>query len=104
MDALRAIGTPDYIQLLVNRGKNLLFIQACDKKEPQCFAVPSRVYTDTTFKYRLSKAAFAEAIEFYQSWDKEGKYRLYGTPVSDRVMRFSFDEAVRLDDNDITDE
>jgi len=100
MDVLHQIGNPHYIQLFVNRDKNSLFIKGCDKKEPNSFAVPARVYADAEYKYRLTKSAFAEAMGSFCSWDSQGKYRLVGAPYADRVMRFSLAEVERLDNSD----
>lgn len=95
-EVLCFIGKPRYIQLFVNREKQLLFIKGCDTKAPQSFAVPPRVYADTEYKYRMTKAAFAEAIGTFQCWDDHGKYRLYGSSYADRIMRFSFEDAEQL--------
>ena len=96
-EVLYFIGKPRYIQLFVNRERQLLFIKGSDTREPQSFAVPPRVYADTEYKFRMTKVAFAEAIGTFQCWDDQGKYRLYGSPYAERIMRFSFEDAVRLD-------
>ena len=95
-EVLRTIGNPQYIQVFVSKDRKTFFIKGCDTKEPQSFAVPNRVYADSEYKYRLRKAAFSEAICSAIGFDSQGKYRLYGAPVSDHVIGFSFSEAVRL--------
>lgn len=97
MNVLRNIGSPNYIQVFISRDKTKLFIRGCDKKEMPCFAVPNRVYEDTEYKYVLRKVAFAEAISLTNQWDKRGSYRLYGVPLADRVIRFTFSKAERID-------
>lgn len=91
------IGNPQYIQLFINRDKNSLFIKGCDTKEPHSFAVPVRVYADSEYKYRLTKSAFTEAIGTLLCWDNQGKYKLYGLPYAERIVRFSLESAERLD-------
>jgi hypothetical protein len=97
MDVLRTIGDPDFIQVFISRDRMTLFIRGCDKKEVPCFAVPSRVYEDPEYKCILRKVAFAEAISLAQKWDRKGNYRLYGVPISQKVIGFAFAKAERID-------
>ena len=100
MEVLRAIGSPKYVQMFVNRNRKIFFIRGCVKKESQSFSVPPRVYADTEYKYRLQKAAFSEALQTATGLDGRGKYRFYGVLVSGCVMAFPFDDAQRLDGHD----
>ncbi len=97
MEALRSIGCPKYVQFFVNRDTKTMFIWGHDTKVEYGLTVKPRVYTDTEFKCRMNKTAFAEAISTFCGWDSLGKYQLYGTPYADRVMRFSLKDAERLD-------
>ena len=98
MDVLNALGRPDHIQVFISRDRKTLFIRSCNRGEDACFAVSPRVYTDPEYKCILRKAAFAEAICHVQHWDRRGRYRLYGVPVAEQVMAFSFVDAVRIDE------
>jgi hypothetical protein len=100
MDVLRTVGNPAYVQIFISSDRKTLYIKGCDTKESESFMVPPRVYADTEYKYSLRKAAFSEAICCAQGWDRNSRYRLYGVLVSERVMGFSFDDAVRLDNRE----
>jgi len=98
MDVLRTIGSPNFIQVFISRDRKTLYIQGCDIKESPCFAIQPRVYNDPEYKCILRKVAFAEAITLAHNWNRKGNYRLYGVPVSQRVISFAFAKAERLDD------
>jgi hypothetical protein len=97
MSALYALGRPDWIQVLISGDRKTMFIKTCDETVRDRFSVPARVYSDSSYKYRLRKAAFAEAVCNAQNWDENGKYRLFGHVVTDGVISFAFADAVRLD-------
>ena len=94
---LKTLSNPKFIQIFVSLDRTTLFIKGCDTKGTQCFTVPPRVYVDVDYKYTLRKAAFSEAICSATGFDKKGRYRLYGVPVSSEVIGFSFADADRLD-------
>ena len=100
MDVLHSIGNPTYVQIFVSRDRKTLYIRGCATKESESFAVAPRVYTDPEYKYILRKAAFSEAICCAQGWDRNGRYRISGIPISDKVIGFPFAKAVRLDGRD----
>jgi hypothetical protein len=97
MTVLYALGKPDWIQVLISGDRKTMFIKVCDETVRDRFSVPVRVYSDSSYKYRLRKAAFKEAVCNAQNWDENGKYRLFGHIVTDGVIGFNFADAVRLD-------
>lgn len=97
-NVLYALGKPSWIQVLISKDRKTMFIKGCETKLRDCFFVPPRVYNDPEFKYRLRKAAFSEAVCKAQGWNETDKYRMFGFIVTDGVIGFRFEEAVRLND------
>ncbi|GHV32178.1 hypothetical protein FACS18949_02340 [Clostridia bacterium] len=97
MHVLYALSSPNWIQVLISADRKTMFIKGCDETTRDRFSVPARVYTDSSYKYRLRKAAFKEAVCNAQNWDENGKYRLFGHVIADGVIGFIFADAVRLD-------
>jgi hypothetical protein len=96
---LRHIGSPKHIQFFVNRKTSAMFIRGCDVKVEHSIAVEPRVYFDEGFRFRMKRTAFVEAINALCEWGSGGAYQLCGTSYTDRVIRFSFKDAKRLDCN-----
>jgi hypothetical protein len=94
---LRLLGDPQYIQFLINRKTRAMFIWGHDVKVEHSIAVNPRIYSDARFQCKIKKSAFVEAIGAFCEWDNWGKYQLCGIPYSDRIIRFSFTDAKRLD-------
>ena len=71
-----ALGEPRYIRFLFNPDKKGLVVQACARKEAECFRVPK--YNPENWEFKISSVPMLRMIWNTCNWDKEKTYRLTG--------------------------
>lgn len=71
-----ALGEPRYIRFLFNLEKKRLAVQACVRKEAECFRVPK--YNPENWEFKISSVPMLKMIWKTCDWDMEKTYRLVG--------------------------
>lgn len=89
-----ALGEPRYIRFLFNPDKKGLVVQACARKEAECFRVPK--YNPENWEFKISSVPMLRMIWNTCNWDKEKTYRLTGMCHIEHVIINGVMEDVRF--------
>lgn len=71
-----ALGEPRYIRFLFNLEMKKLAVQACARKEAECFCVPK--YNPENWEFKISSVPMLRMIWRTCEWNPENTYRLSG--------------------------
>ena len=95
--AISILNKPKYIQLLINKKTNVLFLKGCEVKEKNSFAVPKKLFFHPKNNYEMQNRAFSDAIQLQLGWDPTGVYRLTGELLPDlQVIAFDLNKCQKL--------
>ena len=92
---MRINGEPKYIRFLFNPEKRGLVVQACARKEAECFRVPK--YNPENWEFKISSVPMLRMIWKTCEWDTEKTYRLTGICHSEyNLVEFDMKQAAVL--------
>ena len=95
--AIAILNRPKYIQLLINKKTNILFLKGCEVKEKNTFAVPKKLFLHSRNHYEMQNRTFTDAIQLQLCWEPGGVYRLTGELLPDlQVIAFDLNKCQRL--------
>ena len=87
-----ALGEPRYIRFLFNPDKKGLVVQACARKEAECFRMPK--YNPENWEFKISSVPMLRMIWNTCNWDKEKTYRLTGMcHIEHNLVEFDMKQA-----------
>ena len=90
-----ALGEPKYIRFLFNPEKRGLVVQACARKEAECFRVPK--YNPENWEFKISSVPMLRMIWKTCEWDTEKTYRFTGICHSEyNLVEFDMKQATVL--------
>ena len=84
--AVELLNRPKYIQFLISREKNMLYMVGCAKKEKDCFAVPPNLFVKPKMKFHLHSKLFTELIRQQMGWKANATYLIAGKYSSEMDM------------------
>lgn len=94
-NTLRALGTPDYVLLLVNPEERTLVILLSDRSDPRAHHIPSvPLEVQRTFEL-YSRSLIKNLRNVCRDWKDNQSYRMYGEVIPNKGMvRFYMSDAV----------
>lgn len=96
--ALKAIGSPRFIRLLVSRKDKRFAVQCCEEIDRDAYEIPAY---DTWEQFEISSLKFISLIYKMAGWDQAKSYRVFGYPVEKyRLILYCLDEAKEITDSE----
>lgn len=95
--AIALLNKPKYIQLLINKKANTIFLKGCPVREKNSFAVPKELFLNSRNSYEMQNRTFTDALQLQIGWEANGVYRLNGEWCSDlQVIVFNLNKCQKL--------
>lgn len=97
--ALKAIGSPRFIRLLVSRKDKRIAVQCCEEIDRDSYAIPAY---DTWDQFEISSTKFIGLIYKLAKWDQDKNYRILGYAVEKyHLILYCLDEAQEITDTEL---
>lgn len=97
--ALKAIGSPRFIRLLVSRKDKRIAVQCCEEIDRDSYAIPAY---ETWEQFEIASTKFISLIYKLTKWDPDKNYRIYGYAVEKyHLILYCLDEAKETKDMDL---
>ena len=89
---IMALGEPKYIRFLFNPEKRGLVVQACARKEAECFRVPK--YNPKDWDFKICSIQMLRIIWRVCEWNENDTYRIAGTHYPEyNLVEFNLNQA-----------
>lgn len=94
--ALKAIGSPRFIRLLVSKRDKRFAVQCCEEIDRDAYEIPAY---DTWEQFEITSIKFINLIYKLAGWDQDKNYKILGYPVEKyRLILYCLDEAKEMTD------
>jgi hypothetical protein len=75
---IKALHSPRYVQLLIEKNKNILVVRGCNRKERDCFPVPESLFKKARTSFYLESKLLMEVLRIQIGWEQGVAYRVIG--------------------------
>ncbi len=95
-DAIRAIGTPEYVRFRVERNGRTMLLEPYDRKTFTSFHVPENLYSENGCM-GISSKRFCDLLAAKLCWRTDCSYKVFGKLFEkQRIIVFDFSSAVMI--------